>query len=225
MITIDNIDLNTALKYLGYPRDTAGSALSLVDCKTQELLQTCAEKLLRNTRFNSIYKILDVSQFDTTYGLVIGEDIKKHLQNCQKVAIIALTLGGGVDSLIRTLQVEDMAQAVVVDALASALSEQYLSEIIVDISAQYPSYFSTWGYSAGYGDYPLQLQGKILSLVDAQRKIGLVTDGQCALLPSKSITTIVGLSTEPLPRERQSCESCSLNATCKLRKNGDKCGH
>ncbi|MEG1647066.1 MAG: recombinase family protein, partial [Clostridia bacterium] len=39
---------------------------------------------------------------------------------------------------------------------------------------------------------------------------------------SKSITTIVGLSTEPLPRERQSCESCSLNATCKLRKNGVK---
>ncbi|MEG2274599.1 MAG: hypothetical protein RSC44_04625, partial [Clostridia bacterium] len=89
MITIDNIDFNKALKYLGYPRDCNGKAIALSDPATTKLLLDCSRQLLDVITPKSIYKILKTSQFDNTYGLVVGNDIAQHLRFCEKVATIA----------------------------------------------------------------------------------------------------------------------------------------
>ena len=62
-----------------------------------------------------------------------GSAIKKHLAECNGVIVMAVTLGAGIDRLIRTAQIRDMAEAVLMDSGASVLAEQcadILEEII-----------------------------------------------------------------------------------------------
>ncbi|WP_367924944.1 hypothetical protein [uncultured Ruthenibacterium sp.] len=51
--------------------------------------------------------------------LLLGHDIETHLKKCDSVVALACTLGSEIDRLIRSLQISDMALAVVVDAAAS----------------------------------------------------------------------------------------------------------
>ena len=49
-------------------------------------------------------------------GLLSGEDIRRHLQGCERCVLFGATLGPQADALIRRAQVEDMAKALWLDA-------------------------------------------------------------------------------------------------------------
>lgn len=53
-----------------------------------------------------------------------GKSIRKHLKDCDKAVFMAVTISEGIDRLIRIAKVKDIAQAVVVDSMASAAVEQ-----------------------------------------------------------------------------------------------------
>ena len=55
--------------------------------------------------------------------------------------------------------------------------------------------------SPGYGDWDLSVQGTLLDLLSAHKRIGLTLTGGGMLVPEKSITAVVGLS----DREEDSC--------------------
>ena len=64
-----------------------------------------AEDLLRtHARPRAVYRVVDISAVP-----VKGFSIQKHLEGCHHVAVMALTLGIGVDNLIKKTQITDMA--------------------------------------------------------------------------------------------------------------------
>ena len=79
-----------------------------------------AEELLRTyARPREVYRVVDISAVP-----VKGFSIQKHLEGCHHAAVMALTLGIGVDNLIKKTQVTDMAMAVILDSGASVLVDQ-----------------------------------------------------------------------------------------------------
>ena len=92
------------------------------------------------------------------------------------------------------------------------------------IVSENPTHYTTWRFSPGYGDYPIELQSDFLRLLDAPRKIGLCTNNNSILTPTKSVTAVMGLSENPVDRKRRGCQSCNLAKTCKFRKAGTHCG-
>ena len=149
-----------------------------------------------------------------------GQSIKNHLKNCDKVILLAATLGIETDRLIRMYEARDMTRAVIFDACASALIETCCDGICTSLEreAGKEGLYPTKRFSPGYGDMPLSAQPGLIRVLDAQRKIGLTLSDSLIMLPRKSVTAIIGLS-----RERQSCggygcDMCSMNKTCPNRK-------
>ena len=80
-------------------------------------------------------------------------------------------------------------------------------------------------FSPGYGDFPLEAQPSIVRTLRADIRLGLTVLPTHLLLPTKSITAVLGLF-DVLPsrhEENEACASCALRATCEMRKRGVVC--
>lgn len=122
-----------------------------------------------------------------------GECIKRHLQGCEHLLVCAATLGGGFDGTLRRLQLTDMAGAVFLDSLAGEYLERFCDESDAEIIGQAQEQVQTARFSPGYGDFPLNVNRDIITVLNASIRIGLCTTDDYILTPQKSITGIVGV--------------------------------
>lgn len=159
-----------------------------------------------------------------------GSAIKKHLAECNGMIIMAVTLGAGVDRLIRLSQIRDMAEAVLLDSGASILAEQCADIMEAAIKAeaapeqaQAAQIYFTGRYSPGYGDFPIEMQKTLLQVVDGPKSIGLTTNESCILIPRKSITAVIGMADHPVTGYLATCDECTIRDNCRLRAEGMFC--
>jgi len=61
--------------------------------------------------------------------LLRGKDIREHLSGCEQAVLMAATLGAGPDTLIRRWERADITRALILDACATQLIEEYCDEI------------------------------------------------------------------------------------------------
>ncbi len=157
--------------------------------------------------------------------LIRGRDLALHLQGCDACVLMAVTLGSGVDLLLRRAQVRDVAAAVMLDAVASAAAETAAdqAEQILHREARSRGRWMTRRFSPGYGDCPLSLQKDLVRLLDAPRQIGLSATENCLLTPRKSVTAFCGEAPHPVTGKLAGCETCALRDTCQKRKEGIPC--
>ncbi len=212
MIKLEKINRDEAVRYLGDSGVKMNQAM-------ESLMDQCEEIILSSAKPKYLYKKIDLQNSD----LVAGDSVKAHLKGCNEGIIICATLGVDIDKQLRLAQVTDMAKAVVMDSMASVAIEQVCTKLDDIIADEYKEYNLTWRFSPGYGDYPIELQESFLRLLDSQRKIGLCTNENSILTPTKSVTAIVGLSKEPIEKKRKGCASCNLAKNCKFRKAGSRC--
>lgn len=158
-------------------------------------------------------------------GLTLtGEDVRRHLSGCGRVVMLAATLSAEADKLIRQSQVEGMAEAMAVDALCSAAIEQVCDRAEEEIFSAIDAPYRTWRFSPGYGDLPIGSQRDFLNALNAQRRIGLTVTASCLLIPSKSVTALIGISDTVLENKgKKGCAGCDLRESCAFSKLGG-CG-
>lgn len=149
-----------------------------------------------------------------------GADIRKHLEGCTKAIILAATLTTEADKLIRQAEVRGMAEALALDCLCSAAIEQVCDCAEKEIFSRNSYSYRTWRFSPGYGDFPIEHQKDFLASLNTQRRIGLTVTDSCLLIPTKSVTAIIGISENPINVKEKGCEICSMRERCALAKNG-----
>ena len=88
----------------------------------------------------------------------------------------------------------------------------------------FPGCHFPFRYSPGYGDLPLSLQGDLLSLLDAPRRVGLTASASHILIPRKSVTAFLGVADNPIEQTIRSCLGCPAREGCQYRKAGGHCG-
>ncbi len=212
MIKLEKLSRAECIRYLG------GKNLSVTP-QIESLLNECEQKIFETASVKYLYREIPLD----SQILHHGNDIEEHLKDCEKAVIMCATLGAGIDRLIRTSQVTDMAEAVVIDSLASVAIEQVCSKVDLIISDIYPGKYLTFRFSCGYGDYPIDLQGEFLRILDAPRKIGLCTGKSSLLTPTKSVTAVMGISKNPIEKRKRGCAVCNMRENCKFRKAGLHC--
>lgn len=216
MVSMQPADFNREelLRFLGTP--TLDEQLSLK-------LEHCLETLCQKMQPRQIYRIFPLNWQDEKPYLekipLEGNDIAKHLHGCTQVAVMAVTLSASVDALIRSVQAQDMAEAVMLDAAAGSAVEYYCAQTEQEIVLRTDLPYHTERFSAGYGDFPLSIQGTLLRLLNAQRTIGLTVTQSNLLLPMKSVTAVIGLSSLPTQDARRfgcgkSCVLCPQRDDC-----------
>lgn len=218
-IRIKNVNKSEALRYLGYKEGNP-------DEKTKELLLHCENELLNTIKPNYVYKVFDLENdkvVGTNFSLV-GNSIKNHLKGCSKVIFLCATLSTDVDKLIRVKQITAMSEAVLIDALASTAIEQVLDRVENIIMEDFKEYEHTWRFGVGYGDFPISLQKDFLEVLDAPKRISVCANESMMLVPTKSVTCVIGLGKKLKIEVRKTCDICSLRENCLYRKEGKNCG-
>ena len=204
------MDIRTkeAVRYLGYGKNA-------VDDKTLQEIQDSFRELERLADKKSIYRIFELSLKDEN-ELKIGNveiysrNLRTNLKDCKQVVLFAATLGAEVDRLIRKMQVVDMAKAVVMQACAATLLEEYCDELQQKI----PEYMQEQGkyisprFSPGYGDFSIQHQKAVLAMLEASKRIGVTMTDSYMLTPTKSVTAVIGIGDVEMNCNLNSCEEC-----------------
>ncbi len=203
-----------ALRYLGYRGHTP-------DETTAALLDRGYEELTAAAVMRSCHKIVSKSE---AAPLLIGDDIAAHLAKSDRVIFFAATLGSAADGVIRRAEIANMAYALILDALASAMTEEFCDRIEREIAAATEG-FLTWRYSPGYGDYPISVQPELIRFLNADKLIGLTATESDILLPRKSVTAVIGVSDNEQERKVRGCAVCNLREKCQFRKDGGHCGN
>lgn len=216
------ISLSEAARYMGLRGEP--------DDKVAELMRN-AEELVRS-RVRPAYVYRETTAEITDEGVILGimtapltgEDIKRHLSGCNRAVLLAATLSQEADKLIRQAAVRDMAESLAIDCLCSAAVEQVCDRAEEEIFSATEARYRTWRYSPGYGDLPITLQKDFLNALNAQRRIGLTVSDSCLLIPTKSVTAIIGISDSPVEKGGRGCDVCAMRESCAYRASGAYCG-
>ncbi|MBR2215733.1 MAG: methionine synthase [Selenomonadaceae bacterium] len=207
--SLTEIDLKEARRYAG---------LAKVPDFAESLLEEAAANVLLLATPRGTWQEYD---YDCAAGVVRdaspfalpGEKIRRHLSGCEKVIILAATVGEAVEEAI-TAKFEggDYTLSLLMDAAATAAVEQVADALEKAVSPRIKAqgYFTRWRFSPGYGDFPLEAQPEILRLSRAA-DICLSLSSSLMLMPRKSISAVLGLYREgTLPNDTlpQGCGSC-----------------
>ncbi len=219
---IKQINRAEAFRYLGIN--------GIPNKATIQLADECEKILLAEMTPKFCWTYAEISEFTNSevklsgYALSLkGNDIAAHLDGCHGVVLMCATLGNDVDKLLRQVQTQDMAKAVILDAMASAAIEQVCDEAEKEISARLENKQFTWRFSPGYGDFPIEVQKDFLSALNAQKVIGLCVNASGMLTPTKSVTAVIGVHKKSVEKPKHSCESCNMYDRCNYRKTGGTC--
>ena len=211
------------IRYLGY----RGAA---ADERTASLVTELIDLFTANVVPKSVYGVWDcqVNTSEVTLGgmTVHSQNLAGHLAGCRRAVLLAATLGAEADTLIRRFSVQDMEKAVVAQAVCAAMIEAYCDTIEVEL-AQRPEFdglHPTARFSPGYGDFDIAHQKDILNMLNS-RRIGLTLTEGYMLVPSKSVTAVIGFSPGKRCAEgrlatvvaAEKCERCA-DTQCRFRK-------
>ena len=210
------IDRSEVMRYLGYRTKKA-------DEKMLALIDECEEELQRAIMPSYTFRILGLERVKEGISVVStplileGVDISRHLAGCSRCAIFAATVSLGADRLIKSLEARDMTRAYITDAIAGAAVEAVCDQAESEIAFRAKS-FRTWRYSPGYGDFPLETQPLLLDVLNAGKLLGITVGENNIMIPSKSVTAVIGLSDHPIDLTRQgchrSCNNCRMRSRC-----------
>ncbi|MDO4178827.1 MAG: vitamin B12 dependent-methionine synthase activation domain-containing protein [Phascolarctobacterium sp.] len=123
-----------------------------------------------------------------------SRDLARHLHGCDEVLLLGATLGSKIDRAIRRLAISSVAEGAAAQAVSAILIESYCDEVQAGIDT--PNLSQRPRFSPGYGDWQLVEQKLMFRALDCARKIGLTLTDGCMMAPTKSVTAIIGLSTE-----------------------------
>ena len=231
-IMLERINRKEVLRYLGYKGISADATVNM-------LIDECEAEVIKAAVPRYTYRVTGVTQtadgveLDGTGLILRGNSIKEHLKGCDRAALIAVTLSEGIDRMLRIMQTLDLAKAVVSDSLASAAIEQvcdlaecdnqFLDKLEAIIKEELPEYNQTFRFGIGYGDLPLSQQGEFLKVLNAPKLIGLNVGKTDMMVPTKSVTAVIGLTTGEVSAKNKGCMSCNLKGTCSFRESGGHC--
>lgn len=221
MIRITEIDREQAFRYTGMHGTPDEKLLALAD--------RCERKLLAAAVPNYVYRVCPLTTAETgircagTALYLTGKDIAAHLNGCTQAILLCATLSAGADAAIRSGSAADALEGLVTDAMASALTEQLCDAAEQEILQRFPDCYPTWRFSPGYGDLPLDIQGDLLAAVGAEKRLGVSVSAGGMLIPTKTVTAIIGLAPQPVPKGKRGCAVCRMAKTCRFRAKGVHC--
>ena len=126
--------------------------------------------------------------------LVESQALSRHLDGCAAAYLVCGTIGAEFDALQRRVAVTSGTDALIMQAIGAAAIEAWMDAVEDEIRQELdPGEELVSRFSPGYGDLPLVYQRTLLTLLDAPRKIGVSLTDTLLMVPSKSVSAIVGV--------------------------------
>ena len=214
-------DIREAVRYLGYHGVTPDEEImrGISDC-IRDLQRAVTPRFVYERFPLSVQKEPDAAPLICLADIQIrSRNLAKNLERCCGVYLMAVTLGPGPDRLIKRASVSSMSRAVIYQAAAAAMTEEWCDRINerIRLEAEKEGLYTRPRYSPGYGDLPLEMQKDISRLLNMPKEIGVSLTQSLLMTPSKSVTALIGVSEEPGECRRKGCEECEAADNCTFR--------
>ena len=198
-----------AVRYLGYGKHA-------VDDQTLALIRDSFEDLERVAKRRIVYRIFELKVSDEEHlnieGLEItSRNLAKNMKGCTQVVMLGATLGVEVDMLMKRYSLTEMSRTVVLQACAAAMLEEYCDECQKKIAAELEEehLYLRPRFSPGYGDFDICYQEPIVRMLNCAKTIGLTLTDSFMMTPTKSVTAVIGISTQKERCPISGCEVCT----------------
>ena len=221
---IEYLNKEEILRYLGY-KDSG------LTPRIESLLERCESETLQALTPKYVYKRFPITfhedgiHVEGTTLVFEGKDIVEHLKNCHEVVLMGATVGIGMDRAIKRAMISEPDAGVVLDSCGIQAVEQ-LADFVeheIETMVEDEGFHLTWRYSPGYGDFPLETQRELVQVLDLSRKIGVSLSESCLMIPSKSVTAILGIQDTKKDLRENKCDFCNNKERCLFRKRGTRC--
>ena len=168
----------------------------------EDLLGECMKEAEGCLVYRACYGEFALNAFEGGWDLGFMKtesvSLKKNLVGCDSVVAFAATVGIGIDRLITRYAAISPTRSLLFQAIGAERIEA-LCDTFCRFLAEQKAEAGFWTrprFSAGYGDFPLEAQKNIFSVLDCQRKIGLTLNESLFMSPTKSVTAIIGVGRE-----------------------------
>ena len=122
---------------------------------------------------------------------------------------------------LRTTGAQHPLEGAVLDAACSAYVEAAVEQMDQQVKTDAATHglAGNWRFSPGYGDCPLSAQRSIVNALNATRLIGLTVTPTSLLMPTKSVTAVIGLFDGEVhdAQSRPTCNICRMREHCRFR--------
>lgn len=206
-----NIRKNEIYRYMGLRTSAITSELeTIVDEMTTKVLECISPKC--------IYREMSLDMSDGRIfiggnrGMTVeSSNLLINLKGCDKVLMFAATLGSGADTLVRRYEVTSMSYAAVIQAVCTEVIEAYCNEVneAVRLEQMEKGYYLRPRFSPGYGDFKLGHQVDFFRMLDISRKLGITLSSGLLMIPTKSVTALIGLSRDSENCSIEKCRYCN----------------
>ena len=180
-LSLSEIELSSRLGYRASVNEEPVRRL------TAELLSVC------DVKYGAVLVDAEYGEgwVDFGFGKINSAALVKNLRKSARAYIFAVTLGIGVDRLIRKRSVLSPSEGFILDAIGSALAES-----AADVAERkiHTGKRARPRFSPGYADFSLSHQREILALFDSEKNIGITLLDSGLMIPQKSITAVVGIA-------------------------------
>ncbi len=184
------IDKTEVLRYMGNGKGIATEDIMSAVNAVCDMLQGSAVP-------QYVYRIFPITVSENT--VKVGDTLFKskrlasHLKDCNKAAILAATLGTQADTIIRRSAVLGTVNVSAAQAAGAAMIEQ-VADLATKAIEKESGLKAINRFSPGYADWQLSAQRDMLNLCDAQKRIGITLTDSLMMIPTKSVTAIIGLN-------------------------------
>ena len=208
---LTSIDVVETRRYAGLRKD--------INFDEKKILEACEEaQILIDVQGNwEIYNYDYKNQIILSEIPVIieGKSIGNHLNNCDKVICMAVTVGENIEKEVtKKFQKGEYTSSILLDAAATTAVEQAADAIekAIEQNPLIRGYSMRWRFSPGYGDWSLSQQVNLFHLSNAET-IGIRLSSSMMMIPRKSVTAIIGLINNKAKEEKKikksNCENCN----------------
>ena len=201
------VNRGEVLRYMGCKGAQSEAVLALVEDCLAQLGQVCEPRHL-----TAVFPLSLSGEgwIDGGCFRVRSENLSRNLADCHKMIVFAATLGTGADHLIHKYSRLEMSRAVVMQAAAAAMIEEYCDQVCSALKEEYEARgeYLRPRFSPGYGDFPLECQPALLGTLEAGKRIGIKLTDSLLMMPSKSVTAVMGISKKPHRCDVRGCEAC-----------------
>lgn len=170
-----------------------------IDKNTKAVIEEVFAEYKEAVNEKYITKIFDCKIADGAVILLYGGEkisefqskkLALHLKNCDKVILLAATIGQECDRLMLKYEQTEIARAAVCQACGAYFIECLCDRVCAELQKQSETDL-TARFSPGYGDFPIEAQTELFALCEC-RRIGLTLTDSYLMVPTKSVTAIIG---------------------------------
>ena len=212
------LDYNEVYRYLGYRK-------GVPEGEVRHVVEQCVEDLVSQAELRSVarrfpLKFLGDNRFLIGDMELESRALSRNMRGCDEAYLMAATIGFAMDRLAaRAAAIGRMSRAVIYQAAGAMLIESYCDALNRKLKeeAAAAGKFLRPRFSPGYGDLPLAIQPELFRVLEIQKHTGITLTESLLMMPTKSVTALIGVSPEDSHCVLQGCESCS-KTNCSFRR-------